>query len=37
VYCAEIGPTAEQLSTFSQAFTHPALISVAINLDRQLG
>ena len=36
-YSEEIGPTREQLSNFSQAFTHLVLISAVIDLDRQLG
>jgi hypothetical protein len=33
----QIGPTDEQLGNLPQAFTHPALISAAVGLDRQLG
>jgi GH15 family glucan-1,4-alpha-glucosidase len=37
LYAEQVGLTGEQLGNFPQAFTHLALISAAINLDRALG
>ena len=37
LYAKQVGLTGDQLGNFPQAFTHLALISAAINLDRSLG
>ncbi len=37
LYAEQIGATGDQLGNFPQAFTHLALISAALNLDRALG
>ena len=37
LFAEEVGLTGEQLGNFPQAFTHLALISAALNLDRATG
>ena len=36
LYAEELGPSAELLGNFPQAFTHVALISAALELNRRL-
>ena len=37
LYAGQISRAGQQQGNFSQALTHPALISAAFNLDRALG
>ena len=37
LYAEQIGVAGDQQGNFPQAFTHLALISAAVNLDRALG